>query len=126
MYPLAYLAVMLLIRSEVRSFKASIWLDGAVAGLGAAAMCRAFVFDTIIVVGQRLAGRGGVNLAYPVGDLVLLAFAVGALVIVPGWPIRLITLVAGCLVLAIGDTVYLFQIGGRYLPGRAPRSTPAG
>ncbi len=59
-----------------------------------------------------------VNLAYPVGDLVLLAFAVGALVIVPGWPIRLITLVAGCLVLAIGDTVYLFQIAaGTYQSG---------
>ena len=88
MYPLAYLAIMLIMRGEIRSFKASGWLDGAVAGLGAAAICCAFVFDTIVVV-ERIAGRGGVNLAYPVGDLVLLAFAVSALVIVPGWPIRL-------------------------------------
>ncbi len=118
MYPLAYLAVMLLIRSEIRSFKASIWLDGAVAGLGAAAIVSAFVFDTII---HSLSGSGpavAVNLAYPIGDLILLACAVGALVIVPGWPVRLITLVAGCLVMAIGDTVYLFEsAAGTYKSG---------
>ena len=48
MYPLAYLGIMLIMRGEVRSFRASTWLDGAVAGLGAAAICSAFVFDTII------------------------------------------------------------------------------
>ena len=118
MYPMAYLAVMLLIRSEVRSFKASIWLDGAVAGLGAAAIVSAFVFDTIISSLSGSPAAVAVNLAYPVGDLLLLALAVGALVIVPGWPIRLITLAAGCFVLAIGDTVYLFQSSaGTYQSG---------
>jgi len=118
MYPLAYLAVMLLIRSEVRSFKASVWLDGAVAGLGAAAIVSAFVFDTIISSLSGSPAEVAVNLAYPVGDLLLLALAVGALVIVPGWPLRLITLVSGCLVLAIGDTVYLFESSaGTYRAG---------
>ena len=118
MYPLAYLGIMLIIRGEVRSFKTSNWLDGAVAGLGAAAICSAFVFDTIVNSVSGSPAAVAVNLAYPIGDLILLAFAVGALVIVPGWPARLVILVAGCLVLAIGDTVYLFQnAAGTYQSG---------
>jgi diguanylate cyclase (GGDEF)-like protein len=118
LYPLAYLAIMLLIRGEIRSFKASIWLDGAVAGLGAAAIVCAFVFDTILSSLSGSPAEVATNLAYPVGDLILLAIAVSALVIVPGWPLRLITLVIGCLVLAIGDTVYLFEsAAGTYKSG---------
>jgi len=117
-YPLAYLAIMLLIRGEIRSFKASVWLDGAVAGLGAAAIVCAFVFDTILSSLSGSAAEVATNLAYPVGDLILLAIAVSALVIVPGWPLRLVTLVIGCLVLAIGDTVYLFEsAAGTYKAG---------
>src|SRR5205823_9630262 len=48
LYPFAYLAVMLLIRSEARHFLSSGWLDGVVAGLGAAAVSAAFAFDTIL------------------------------------------------------------------------------
>ena len=118
MYPLAYLGIMLIMRGEVRSFRASTWLDGAVAGLGAAAICSAFVFDTIINSVSGSPASVAVNLAYPIGDLILLAFAVGALVVVPGWLVRLLLLVAGCLVLAIGDTVYLFQnAAGTYQSG---------
>ncbi len=118
MYPLAYLAIMLLIRGEIRSFKASVWLDGAVAGLGAAAIVCAFVFDTILSSLSGSPAEVATNIAYPIGDLILLAIAVSALVIVPGWPIRLITLVVGCLTLAIGDTVYLFEsAAGTYKAG---------
>ena len=60
-------------------------------------------------VDQRLALSVAVNLAYPVGDLLLLALAVGALVVVPGTPARLLIFGTGCVVMAIGDTVYLFQ-----------------
>ena len=76
MYPLAYLAIMLLIRGEIRSFKASVWLDGAVAGLGAAAIVCAFVFDTILSSLSGSPAEVATNLAYPVGDLILLAIAV--------------------------------------------------
>ena len=108
-YPLAYLAAMLVIRGEVRSFRASTWLDGLVAGLGAAALCAAFVIDPILGSATGSSGSIAVDLAYPVGDLILLTLAVGALVIVPGCPRRLVMLVLGCVVLAIGDTVCLFQ-----------------
>ena len=37
-YPLAYVAVMLAIRTEVRSFRSNVWLDGAVADVGASTL----------------------------------------------------------------------------------------
>jgi diguanylate cyclase (GGDEF)-like protein len=123
-YPLAYLAVMLLIRSEVKALQMSVWLDGLVAGLGAAAICAAFGIDTIIgsVSGSSLAIS--INLAYPIGDLILLGLAVGALVIVPGWPVRLLMIGIGCGILAIGDTVYLVQsAAGSYVSGTALDAT---
>jgi diguanylate cyclase (GGDEF)-like protein len=110
-YPLAYLALVLLLRRESSKLVPATWLDGAVAGLGAAALCAAFAFDRIL----HLSGGGGVaatatNLAYPVGDVLLLAMAVGGSAVLAGggrstW--RLVA--AGCAVVAIGDTSNLFQ-----------------
>jgi diguanylate cyclase len=118
LYPLAYLAIMGIIRSEVRRFGASTWLDGIVAGLGAAALCAAFVIDPILASATGSTAAVAVDLAYPIGDLLLLALAAGALVLVPGWPRRLVVLAAGCLVMAVGDTVYLFQsAAGTYQSG---------
>ena len=117
-YPLLYLGIMLDIRGEVRRFRASAWLDGLVAGLGAAALCAAFVIDPILGSATGSATAVTVDVAYPIGDLLLLVLAVGALVVVPGWPRRLVLLVAGCLVMAVGDTVYLFQsASGSYQVG---------
>lgn len=109
LYPLAYVAVMLVLRRQLGTFHRSLWLDGAVAGLSAAAICAAFAFDTILRATQGSPVAVAVNLAYPIGDLVLLALVVGAVVIVPGLPLRLLMLAAGCALLAVGDTIYLFQ-----------------
>ena len=43
-YPVTYFALMLLLRSDVKRFSLASWLDGGVAGLGAAAICAAFAF----------------------------------------------------------------------------------
>lgn len=84
MYPFAYFGIMLIMRGEVRAFKANTSLDGAVASLGAAAICAVFVLDPIINSVSGSPAAVTVNLAYPIGDLILLAFAFVALVIVPG------------------------------------------
>jgi len=118
MYPLACVALLLLVRSFIGRFQANVWLDGVIAGLGAAAVCAAFAFDTIVnsISGSTLSVA--VNLAYPIGDLVLLALAVGALVVVPGTPARLLAFAIGCGIMAVGDTVYLFQSSaGTYAVG---------
>ena len=108
-YPLAYLALVHLSRSYARPHQAMVWLDGVIAGLGAAAVTAAFAFDTILGAIGGSAPSVAVNLAYAIGDLVLLALAVGTFVVVPGRPVRLLLIAAGCAVMAIGDTVYLVQ-----------------
>jgi diguanylate cyclase (GGDEF)-like protein len=117
-YPLAYLAIVRLGRSYARPHQATVWLDGAIAGLGAAAVTAAFAFDSILSAIGGSASSVAVNLAYPIGDLVLLALAVGAFVVAPGRPLRLSLFAVGCAVMAIGDTVYLVQSSaGTYVVG---------
>ncbi len=108
-YPAAYLALALLLRRESSRLVPATWLDGAVAGLGAAALCAAFAFHSVL----HLAGGGpaavATELAYPVGDVLLLAMAVGGSVLISGprwgaW--RLVAL--GCAVNAFGDTLDVF------------------
>ncbi len=108
-YPLAYLALMFFVRSHVGHVQPSAWLDGAIAGLGAAAVCAAFALDTILNAIGGSSTTMLVNASYPAGDLVLLALAVGALVIVPRRSPRLLAFAGGCALMALGDTIYLFQ-----------------
>jgi diguanylate cyclase len=108
-YPFAYLALVLLMRRGSSKLVPATWLDGGIAGLGAAALCAAFAFESI----ERLAGGGGVSvatgLAYPIGDVLLLAMVVGGSAIVAGAGRRAWWLVAtGCGVNAVGDTFALF------------------
>ena len=109
-YPLTYVGVILLLRMEVRKVPLASWLDGVVAGLGAATVTAAFVFETIVRSIGGPPAQVATNLAYPVGDLVLVALVVGALTVLPTWrnP-QLLILAVGCGLLAVGDTVYLFQ-----------------
>lgn len=108
-FPLAYVAVVLFVRQQVSQLTAPSWLDGAVAGLGAAAVCAAFAFDSVL----RLEAGGGlavaVKLAYPVGDLLLLVLVVGSTAVLPGrrkaaW----FLLATGMGVNVVGDTFGLF------------------
>jgi diguanylate cyclase (GGDEF)-like protein len=111
-YPLLYLAVFLIIRARARRFLASMWLDGLVAGLGAAALADALVMDRLLAMtGERLSVVA-VNLAYPVADLLLMTMVVGgcaALGLRLGRSLWL--LLAGLAVFTVGDIVYLFEHG---------------
>lgn len=129
-YPLAYVGVVLFMRRELQRLTAPSWLDGAVAGLGAAAVCAAFAFHSVVhsAGGTRLSAA--VNLAYPIGDLLLLALVVGGTAVLPGLRKAPWMLLAGaCSLNAVGDTFNLFgsSIGSTWLarsstpsPGRAP------
>jgi diguanylate cyclase (GGDEF)-like protein len=113
-YPLAYLGIVLLIRREVKHVLISTWLDGAVAGLGAAAVCATFAFDTILnsVGGDPLSVA--TNLAYPVGDVLLVALVVGGTAILPNRKrLQWVLLGGACSVNAIGDTFALFQTSSK-------------
>ena len=112
-FPLAYLALVLIVREEAIRMVPALWLDGGIAGLGAAALCAAFAFRDI----ERLAGGGpaavATNLAYPLGDVLLLALVVGGSVVLSGrrrggWSL----IAAGCAINAAGDTFNLFHGAG--------------
>ncbi len=112
-YPLAYLGLILLMRTDVKALSISNWLDGVVAGLGTAAVGSAFVFAALLHdVGGSPAQRA-INLAYPIADLLLLALVIGGTVMLPTWQNRrwLVLLVASAVV-ATGDAIYLSQSSG--------------
>jgi diguanylate cyclase (GGDEF)-like protein len=103
-YPVTYIAVMLLLRRSVRRFSLVSWLDGAVAGCGAAAVCATFAFkDVLHQAGGSVAGVA-VNLAYPVGDVLLLGLVVGGAAIVSGKRrVPWLLLAAGYALNTVGD-----------------------
>lgn len=109
-FPLAYVALVLFIRGEAGRLTATNWLDAAVAGLGAAALCAAFAFQAI----EHSVGHHGlavaVNLAYPVGDVLLLLLVVGGSAALSGGGRVAWRLVAvGIIVNVLGDTSNLLQ-----------------
>jgi diguanylate cyclase (GGDEF)-like protein len=79
-YPFAFVAVIYLIRGQMRRVTVANWLDGAIAGLGAAAVCAA----ALLHGSTGLYGAAAmVNLALPIGDALLLGLIVGGLTILP-------------------------------------------
>jgi diguanylate cyclase (GGDEF)-like protein len=109
-FPFTYVAVVLYIRGELTRLATPSWLDGAVAGVGSAAVCGAFLFPSVL----HLVGGGAAevitNLAYPVADLLLLSLIVGASTVMSGrrkapW----ILMAVGNAVNLVGDSANLFQ-----------------
>jgi two-component system, cell cycle response regulator len=110
MYPCFYVALGLLARRHLRDLRASMWLDGLIAGLGAACVAAAWVLPPILQNATGMHSSIVVSLAYPIGDLLLMMFAVGALSIT-GWQGGNVWLpiAASMLVSGIADSVYLYQ-----------------
>ncbi|HWM63425.1 MAG TPA: HD domain-containing phosphohydrolase [Solirubrobacterales bacterium] len=119
-YPLAYAALVALLRARIGTFPVARWLDGAIVGSAVAALAAAFALGPIADAsseGQTLAVA--TNLAYPIADLTLLTMVATAASFT-GWrPGRSwAVLGAGLLVLAVSDGVYLLQAAkGTYVEG---------
>jgi diguanylate cyclase (GGDEF)-like protein len=110
MYPCLYVALTLLLGAHLRELRVSMWLDGLIGGLGAATLGAAVVLPPIIEGAHGDVGTVAVTLAYPIGDLLLLIFTIGALGMT-GWrPGRVWLLIAASMLLnAIADSTYLYQ-----------------
>ena len=109
-YPASYTALLLLARSRTDSFRSSLWLDGAIAGLTVAALIATLAFQPIVDATSGGAAEIAVNLAYPVGDLLLLGLVV-AVFGLNGWrpdPVWLV-LGGGLALTAAADGLYLVQ-----------------
>lgn len=110
-YPAAYVALMLKLRQRVGGIYPSFWLDGLIGVLSVGALGSAFVVPSVV------AGTGGstaavaTQLAFPLGDLLLIAFVVGVFALT-GWrPGRMWLLVGtGLILLSVADTLYLYRV----------------
>ncbi len=110
-YVLAYAGMGLLFRARLPRVSVNVWTDGVVAGLTVSAVAAALVFDGVLHATHGDAVSVAVNLAYPIGDIVLLAL-VAAAVGLSGWRVSRswALAAAGCAVFAVTDSIYLYQV----------------
>jgi two-component system cell cycle response regulator len=108
-YPFMYVGLLLLIRSRV-DLGASRWLDGAIGGFAAATVGAAVLAPALLGLTKGDPAAVATNLAYPLGDLLLIGFVVSGAVLAgrragATW----VTLGSGLLIWAIADGIYLYQ-----------------
>ena len=119
-YPPAAAALVLLTAARCRGIGAAVWLDGGIAALAAAAIGAAAVLGPVTATASGGTLATSVNLAYPVGDVALLALVVLALA-VGGWADRpFLLLGVGLGLTAVADGLYL----ALYAAGAWPMGTP--
>jgi len=118
-YPASYASLLLVARSRAEAWRSSLWLDGAIAALTVAAVIATLAFQPIVDATSGSPTQIAVNLAYPVGDLLLMGlvvtvFGLNAWRLDPVW----LLLGGGLALSAVADGVYLVQTAqGTYVEG---------
>jgi diguanylate cyclase (GGDEF)-like protein len=118
-YVLLYVGVVLLLRERAREIGGMLWLDGAIAATAAAAMGAALLVDLVLESTEGSRSTVVTNLAYPIGDILLLSAVFGVFSLT-GWrpgP-RWLVLGLGILATTAADAIYLVQsANGTYVAG---------
>ncbi|MHB8531093.1 MAG: putative bifunctional diguanylate cyclase/phosphodiesterase [Solirubrobacteraceae bacterium] len=128
-YPCAFAMIVGLVSSHLRKLHASVWLDGAIGALTVAAIGSSLALSPVVHGTHGSLASVTTNMAYPLGDFVLIVFLLGVFALTdwrPGGTWLLLAL--GFAVMAIADSIYLFQVAeGTYAPGTLlDASWPAG
>jgi diguanylate cyclase (GGDEF)-like protein len=110
-YPLLYAGMVLVLRRRERTIAGALWIDGATAGVTAAALGAAVLLPLVLVTSEGTLSQIATNLAYPLGDVLLLSAVFGAFSLA-GWRLERswVVLGLGVLATAIADSIYLFQV----------------
>jgi diguanylate cyclase (GGDEF)-like protein len=109
-YPGCYLGIGLLLRNRVSRFSATMWLDGVMAASAAAAVAAAALVQVVVDGTKGSSAVVLTNLAYPIGDVLLLALVFFVFAVTRWMPGRAWSLLAaGLLVVSVGDGIFLFQ-----------------
>lgn len=117
-YPLAALGVYLLVRARARELDWRLWMDGLIAALGTAAIGAALVFEFVADHASGTTIEVATTLAYPLGDILLLALVVGVVALTRWRPGRTWSLLlAGLAALVVADVAYTLQTTDASLPG---------
>ena len=122
-YPASYVALLMVFRARMQQARASFWLDGLVAALAVCTIGEVTVFHTVV------AGSGGTetslqvatDLAYPVGDMVMMALVASVFALTAWRPGRAWAMIAlGLGFAAVADSIFAYQsAGGTYEVGTA-------
>ncbi len=116
-YPLAALGLGLLVRARAREVDWRLWMDGAIAALGTAALGAAFVFDFVAGQTDSSGLELATTLAYPLGDIALFSLVVGVVALTRWRPGRAWSLLlAGLAAMAVADIAYTLQFTDLGLP----------
>jgi two-component system cell cycle response regulator len=109
-YVLLYAGIVLLLRASERSVAATLWLDGATAALAAASLGAAVLVEVVLESTSGSLSTVATNLAYPLGDVLLLSLVFGVFSLT-GWRPgqRWLLLGLGMLATTLADAIYLFQ-----------------
>jgi diguanylate cyclase (GGDEF)-like protein len=110
-YPMVYLAVIAARRRHSHRLGVGLWLDGMIGAAACATLGAVFVLEPVLSAtdGESVAGAI-TNIAYPIGDLTLLAMLVVTTATV-GWrgARGLAPLAVGMALFALSDTLYLVE-----------------
>ncbi|HEV2859178.1 MAG TPA: GGDEF domain-containing protein [Solirubrobacterales bacterium] len=117
-YPLAVAGLYLLVRAHADRLDPRLWMDGAIAALGTAALGAALIFEFVADRTEGSTLQAATTLAYPLGDVVLFALAVGVVALTRWRPGRTwALLLAGLATMAVADVAYTLQTYEANLPG---------
>ncbi len=109
-FPLCFVSFIMVIRRGNGGSLVATSLDGVIAGLAVATVCAASVFSTVLKVAGGSALSAATNMMYPVGDLLLLALAVGGITILPKQYRRFLVIATTAMAFNLtGDTFNLLQ-----------------
>ena len=108
--PCFYIGIGKLIKCRLGHFTAAGWLDGAIGALAAAALGIAILAPALVGLTRGEPATVLTNLAYPLSDILLISFIVGALVVsgVRGAS-AFLAIAAGLIAWTFADAIYLYQ-----------------
>ncbi len=117
-YPLAAAGLYLLVRARTGELDWRLWMDGLIAALGTAALGAALVFEFVAARAEGSPIQVATTLAYPLGDILMLALVVGIVALTRWRPGRTwALLLAGLAALVVADVAYTLQSTDASLPG---------
>jgi two-component system, cell cycle response regulator len=110
-YPLVFAGLCLLLSARIEGTPRTLWVDGFTAALAAGALSAAIVLQTVLdTVGGNALGVA-TNLAYPFGDLILLAVVIASFAL-RGWRLdrTWLLLGLGIVLFWVADSYYLVTV----------------
>ena len=110
-YPAAYFGLGMLLRSRADRFDATLWIEGLIGALAAAAVGAALIFEPILDSTEGDAVVVATSLAYPLADVLLFALVIGVLTLAGARHAGTWAFVGlGFAVFAVTDAVYGYQV----------------